>query len=132
MVHAIERVANNSETNSRHIEYLELMSQQIAKEVSKNRVGIEVAFIMLNINRMVGYIKDEIHNLNRVIEKLASHRLALGFVAPSQITAAIDQLTKIAASKQYHLAIRLCFFTYILYLPLFILLALLFVNRSRG
>ena len=51
MVHAIERVANNSETNSRHIEYLELMSQQIAKEVSKNRIGIEVAFIMLNINR---------------------------------------------------------------------------------
>ena len=56
---------------------------------------------------MVNYIRDEIDTLNNVIAHLANHRLALGFVSPFQAEEAITQLGKLAASKQYFLAISM-------------------------
>ena len=53
MVHSIQQTANNSAINSQHIQHLENMSKLIANEVSKNRVGLSVSFILINIGRMV-------------------------------------------------------------------------------
>ena len=53
MVHSIDRIANNSAINSQHLVHLEKMAKLIAKEVSKNRLAIDVAFIRLNVQRYI-------------------------------------------------------------------------------
>ena len=57
MVHTIQQVANNSAINSQHIAALENMSTLIANAVSQNRQGLDIAYILLNIGRMVGFIQ---------------------------------------------------------------------------
>ena len=57
MVHTIQQVANNSAINSQHIVALENMSTLVANAVSQNRQGLDIAYILLNIGRMVCIIQ---------------------------------------------------------------------------
>lgn len=73
--------------------------------MGKNRLAVNLSFILLQISRMKSYITDELAIFNKLLEKVASHKLAMGFVSPKQIEASIKALTIMAEEKQYHLAI---------------------------
>lgn len=82
--------------------------------MSKNRLAIDDAFILLQISRIKSYILDEINIYNKLLEKVASHKLAMGFLSPKLIESSIEKLGKMAALKNYYLAISgstICIYT---------------------
>ena len=107
LVHVTERIANNSAHNSAHILALESMLKSLTRQLSLNRLGININFVYTNIQRMTNVIRDEITLYTSVFAKLAEHRLAMGFVHPDQIEKSLEALEKLAAAKQYHLGISI-------------------------
>ena len=48
-------------------------------------------------------ITDEISMFNKVLDKVASHRLAIGYISSAQNEAAIQTLTEMAEKENYYL-----------------------------
>ena len=103
MVHITERVANETSINAQHILALEEMTLDIANQVRENALVVDMSIVMVQIQRMKAYILDEISMYNKVLDKIALHRLAIGFMSSEQNVAAIKELATIAEKKQYYL-----------------------------
>ena len=103
MVHITERVVNETAINAQHILALEEMTLDIANQVRENALVVDMSIVMVQIQRMKAYILDEISMFNKVLDKIALHRLAIGFVSSEQNVAAIKELATMAEKKQYYL-----------------------------
>lgn len=54
---------------------------------------------------MKGHILYEIAIYTKLLEKVATHKLAMGYISPTQIKSSLKSLEKMATEKHYYLAI---------------------------